>query len=316
VGGFPDTGPGSDDRYEIYGNLFVHNARESLLQASGRVTIHDNIFVDAPGQNAVLLQNHDLPLKLATVYNNTVYAAGTGIHFGSAASQGDGVVGNLVFAGTPVSGTITTQRDNLTGTEAVAPTYVTRPSTTLGQMDFYPLPAKCEGSPLDLGSFTVDTNYAVDFNGTSKGAFTFRGAYAGAGTNPGWPLAAGTKTSGPSGSAGGAGSGGAGGVTGQAGSGAGTAGGTAGASGSVNDGGRIGSTGGGTAGMSGAGGAASADASTNAGAASRDNGGCGTFRPGGWPPVAALRIDGAARTAATRPRRDGEYSIDSESIEM
>jgi MYXO-CTERM domain-containing protein len=278
VGGFPDTGPGSDDRYEIYGNLFVHNARESLLQVSGRVTIHDNIFVDAPGQNAILLQNHDLPLKLATVYNNTVYAAATGIHFGSAASQGDAVIGNLLFAGTPVTGTITTQRDNLTDTEAAAPSYVTRPSKTLGQMDFYPLPAKCEGSPLDLGAFTSDTDYAVDFNGTSKGAFTFRGAYAGAGTNPGWPLALGTKTSGPSGSTGGAGNGGAGnGGAGQGGGGAGTAGGTGGASGSGKDAGRIGSPGGGATSPGGASGATSADAGTQAsrGATSRDNGGCG-----------------------------------------
>jgi hypothetical protein len=46
LGGFPDSGPGADDRYEIYGNFFYHNPRESLLQASGRVSIHDNIFVD------------------------------------------------------------------------------------------------------------------------------------------------------------------------------------------------------------------------------------------------------------------------------
>jgi hypothetical protein len=40
VGGFPDSGPGSDGLYQIYGNLFDHNPREALLQASGRVTIH------------------------------------------------------------------------------------------------------------------------------------------------------------------------------------------------------------------------------------------------------------------------------------
>src|SRR3954452_2413363 len=80
VGGFPDAGPGSEDLYEIYGNLFYNNPHESLLQASGRVSVHDSVFVNkAPGQRAVLLRDHDLPLELANVYDNTVYVAGTGI---------------------------------------------------------------------------------------------------------------------------------------------------------------------------------------------------------------------------------------------
>ena len=33
VDGFPDTGAGSSDLYEIYGNFFYHNPREALLQA-------------------------------------------------------------------------------------------------------------------------------------------------------------------------------------------------------------------------------------------------------------------------------------------
>ena len=48
VGGFPNSGPGSRDVYEIYGNFFFHNPRESLLHASGRVIIHDNVFADQP----------------------------------------------------------------------------------------------------------------------------------------------------------------------------------------------------------------------------------------------------------------------------
>jgi len=192
TGGFPDTGAGSTDRYEIYGNLFVHNPRESLLQASGRVSIHDNVFVDVVG-NAVLLQNHDLPLRQAYVYNNTIYGAGTGIRFGSAAAQGDGVVGNLVFASTPIAGTISAQRDNLVDTVAAAATYVTRPSLVLGEMDFYPLAGRCQGTPLDLSTFASDVDRDRDFNGTSKGDFRFRGAYAGEGVNPGWRLVADRK---------------------------------------------------------------------------------------------------------------------------
>jgi len=67
VGGFPSTGPGSSDLYEIYGNFFLHNPRESLLHASGRVTIHDNVFADCPSAEyaAITLRDHDLPLELA-----------------------------------------------------------------------------------------------------------------------------------------------------------------------------------------------------------------------------------------------------------
>jgi MYXO-CTERM domain-containing protein len=194
VGGFPSSGAGSEDRYEIYGNFFFHNPRESLLQASGRVTIHDNVFVDAPQTRAMLLQDHDLPLELAWVYNNTIYDAGSGIVFGNSAPQGDAVVGNLVFAGTPISGPIANQSDNLVDAVASAGTYVVAPSTTLGQMDFYPLAGQCQGSTIDEAAFAADTDYAVDFNGTSKGGFTFRGAYAGEGQNPGWKLTDDLKT--------------------------------------------------------------------------------------------------------------------------
>ncbi len=185
VGGFPASGAGMQDRYEVYGNIFAHNPRESLFQASGRVTIHDNVFVDAPTQHALTLQNHDLPLELATVYNNTMYDVGTGIYFGNAAPQGDGVVGNLIFSAIPIKGPITNNTGNLTDSVPNATSYVTKPSDVLAQMDFYPKPDKCTGAPLDESAFATDTDYAVDFNGTPKGTFTYRGAYAGSGENPG-----------------------------------------------------------------------------------------------------------------------------------
>lgn len=209
VGGFPSTGAGSDDRYEIYGNLFYHNPRESLLQASGRVTIHDNIFVDTSSA-AIRLQDHDLPLRQAHAYNNTIYAASTGISAGGTADQGIDLVGNLVFADTPISGSPTTQLENITDSTANAAQFVHAPSTTLGQMDFYPLAGKCQGAPLGLSSYAADADYAADFNGTSKGTFAFRGAYAGEGVNPGWQLDADIKDLvGAAGAAGASGSGGA-----------------------------------------------------------------------------------------------------------
>lgn len=187
VGGLPSTGPGSLNRYEIYGNFFHHNPREALLQVSGRVTIHDNIFVDTAAP-AIIARDHDLPLRQAYIYHNTIYAAATGIEFGNSAPQGDAVVGNVIFSPRQISGPISDLWDNVTDSSSNAGQYVAAPSLVLGQMNFYPLPGECQGTQLDMTKFVSDVDYALDFNGATKGTFRFRGAYAGQGTNPGWAL--------------------------------------------------------------------------------------------------------------------------------
>jgi hypothetical protein len=151
------------------------------------VSIHDNVFVDASSA-AIALQDHDLPLRAARVYNNTIYVAATGIRVSGTMDQGVHVRGNLVFAETGLSGTPTSQADNLFLPVGDAAQYVAAPGTQLGSMDFYPLPGMCTGSALDLSLFMQDRDWDRDFNGTSKGDFIFRGAYAGSGENPGWAL--------------------------------------------------------------------------------------------------------------------------------
>ena len=148
VGGFPDAGPGSADLYEIYGNLFYNNPHESLLQASGRVSVHDNLFVNkAPGQAAILLRDHDLPLRLAEVYDNTIYEfvdprflnPAVGIRVASVPREGQAITGNLVLARLPIVGYTPDLSGNVTDLPADAGLYVASPSTTLGSMDFHPL---------------------------------------------------------------------------------------------------------------------------------------------------------------------------------
>ncbi len=187
IGGFPASGVGSKDQYEIYGNLFFHNPRESLLQASGRVSIHDNVFVDVKG-TAIYLVSHNGPLRLAHVYNNTIYSAGTGVRFVDAATEGDAVFGNLVFATNGIVGTVGSKSENLELPVASAAEHVKEPSLTLGAMDFYPLPGKCTGAALPLSLVAGDVARAVDFNGTAKAPPIYRGAYHGSGANPGWAL--------------------------------------------------------------------------------------------------------------------------------
>jgi hypothetical protein len=198
ISGFPATGPGSLNTYEIYGNLFYHNPREALFQGSGRFTLHDNIFVDGPyNYPAVVVRKHTSPIKLALVYNNTIYTLGKGIYFGARAETYDAVIGNLVFSSTPISGPITRQSDNIVDYTARAATYVKSPSLDLGTMNWFPLPGKCQGEAIDLSDLHTDTDYSVDFNGTpkmrAKGAVVYRGAYAGEGSNPGWALEAALK---------------------------------------------------------------------------------------------------------------------------
>lgn len=193
VGGFPDSGTGSSDMYEIYGNVLCHNPRESLLQASGRVTIHDNLLLDVPAGTAIACQNHNLALKVANVYNNTIVRAAIGIRFGNAAQTSDAVIGNLIFATTATIGTIGNLQGNLVDSYANAGNYLSNPSTVLGTFDAYPKPGTCTGVALDLSALSGDTAWNLDFNGTSKGGFIYRGAYAGSGTNPGWQPVAGLK---------------------------------------------------------------------------------------------------------------------------
>lgn len=187
LGAYPSSGLGSEDTYEVYGNLFYHNHRESLLQAEGRVSIHDNVFVDCTG-TAIYLTDHNKELLEAYVYNNTFYDVDRAIHFADGANIGHAVVGNLMFAGSGVSGSFSNASDNLLIAIGDADLHVANPSLDLGSMDFYPLPGMCQGDPLDLSAFSAHADYDRDFNGDSKGALLFRGAYAGEGTNPGWQL--------------------------------------------------------------------------------------------------------------------------------
>ncbi len=194
VGGFPDSGPGADDLYEIHGNVFWGNPRESLLQASGRVSIHDNLFFGcpSPAHSAIALLDHDLPLRLAHVYNNTICSVARGIRVAGPAPESHAIVGNAVFAsGEPLVLHHSIQRvhGNVTGDPADAVAQLVDP----GSLDFHPRPGHCEGPPLDLSPFRSDTAFDEDFDGNPKGARRFRGAYAGPVGEDGWRVQRGLK---------------------------------------------------------------------------------------------------------------------------
>jgi len=105
LGHLPPTGTGSEDRYLVYGNLFLHNPSEALLQAEGRVALYGNVFINGRG-DAIRIQPHnDVPRDMV-IFSNTVLASGVGIQVRRAdgAPYRQRVVANVVAAATPLKG--------------------------------------------------------------------------------------------------------------------------------------------------------------------------------------------------------------------
>lgn len=105
LGHVPLAGAGSEDRYLVYGNLFLHNPSEALLQAEGRVAVYDNVFINGGG-DAIRIQPHnDVPRDM-DIFSNTVLASGAGIQIRQAegAAYRQRVIANVVAAAIPLQG--------------------------------------------------------------------------------------------------------------------------------------------------------------------------------------------------------------------
>jgi hypothetical protein len=189
VGHWPLAGSGADDDYLIYGNFFYQNVtgNEPLFQGEGNVIFYANLLVNDFG-DAVRFQAHnELPRRIRA-FQNTVVAAGVGLLVSSPhASFTQELTGNAVFAGTPLAGGV--QSDNSSDTRANAGLYLTSPFDAPGAgLDFYPVLASSLEQGVDTTGLSGWEDWDLDFNGEAR-PVDFRGAYAGAGTNPGWTLA-------------------------------------------------------------------------------------------------------------------------------
>jgi hypothetical protein len=193
VGHWPLSGAGSSDIYQIYGNLLYQNPYESLFQGEGNLALHDNLFVNRTA-SAVRIQAHYSVPRRIEVFNNTVVASNTGISIsGADPAYPQRVVGNAVFAGTPLSGG--QQSNNVTGTYAAASTYLNNPTAALGSgLNLYPKTGQLQGTAIDHSVFSGLLDWDRDFNQRSR-ISTYRGAYSGDGVNPGWTLALAIKPS-------------------------------------------------------------------------------------------------------------------------
>ncbi len=184
VGHFPLSGLGSNDTYQIYGNFFYLNPTgECLFQGEGNVALYSNLFFN-PAGDAICIQPHkDVP-RMIRIFYNTVVAGNRGVIVrGGSSSYRQKVMGNAVFAPVPILAS--DQRDNVTGSLGDARSALANLDSPLGQMDLFPRPGKLNGGAIDTSPFRVFPDWNIDFNGNLRMG-NFRGAYSGAGKNPGW----------------------------------------------------------------------------------------------------------------------------------
>jgi hypothetical protein len=105
LGHLPLSGAGSEDRYLVYGNLFLNNPSEALFQAEGRVAIYDNVFINGSGDAIHIQPHNDVPRDML-IFSNTVLASGTGIQVRQAENSPyrQRVIANVVSASKPLQG--------------------------------------------------------------------------------------------------------------------------------------------------------------------------------------------------------------------
>jgi hypothetical protein len=78
LGHWPLSGRGSGDRYLVYGNLFLDNPSEALLQAEGNVVLYNNVFVNRDGDGVMLREHNSVP-RAIDMFRNTILVRGTGL---------------------------------------------------------------------------------------------------------------------------------------------------------------------------------------------------------------------------------------------
>lgn len=175
VGGYPDDGPGSRDRYQIYGNVLCHNPRESLFQGTGRVSMHDNVFVDCPGTGVMLTTHDHKPVKQALVYHNTFVDVGNALTISGNAVDGTVIAGNLSVAAKKPSQPWPEGNVALSATQAA--TALTAPVGQLGKLDVQPRKLILSVVPAAaLDKLRLDTDYNLDFWGAKRTTFEQAGA--------------------------------------------------------------------------------------------------------------------------------------------
>jgi hypothetical protein len=138
-----------------------------MIQTTGHVSIHDKVFV-GPAWSAVFLMDYKVSIEFATICNNSTHSVKSGIRLENSVRKTSVAVGNLAFAANTTFGPLPEQRDNFTATVADAANSVPNPSTTFGDLEFYPLLGAAKAVTIDLSPFAGDASQSVNFSGRPK----------------------------------------------------------------------------------------------------------------------------------------------------
>ena len=135
VGGFPAAGAGAKDRYQIYGNLLVHNPRESLFQGTGSLSLHDNIFVDTPRTAIAVQRHHGQSPRRVRIYHNTFFRTARPVRISGLPAGAERIVGgNLLLS----DAAAVAWPGNAILTGQAMTTGIAAPVLTFGKMDLQP----------------------------------------------------------------------------------------------------------------------------------------------------------------------------------
>lgn len=193
VGGFPTSGPGMNDYYEIYGNFFYNNPAEALFQGTGNITLYTNIFVNhynPYGFRTVYItpQNGVSPQDVK-VYHNTIWTASAtgGLRlYNRNANYRQYCYGNAVFAPAAPISNFPDTLDNVMGKYTDASAYFLAATEDISTLNLYPQNGRLTGTPTPDTAFRVSSS-REDFNHDAF-QWIYRGAYSGCCTNLGWKL--------------------------------------------------------------------------------------------------------------------------------
>lgn len=177
VGHFPPRGAGSEDVYEIYGNLLYQNlVNEPLFQGEGNLAFHDNLLVNHHGPGLWIRPHNGRPRKVV-VFHNTVVARTLGI----SVIEGDpayrqAVMRNAVFAEEPIIAG--QQEDNVTASYASAGGYLRAPYGDWPTLDLRPRRGRLQASTSESAPLPAVGDVEFDFAGSRRDG-SHLGAYAG-----------------------------------------------------------------------------------------------------------------------------------------
>lgn len=136
VGHWPLVGPGTDDRYLIYGNLLFDNPTESLFQGEGNLAFYNNLLFNPHGEGMRIQPHNDKPRAVA-VFRNTIVASALGIEFvGGEPGYERRLDHNFVYGNPPLQSEV--DGENRTGAYEEAGSAFGRLAADLHDLDLTP----------------------------------------------------------------------------------------------------------------------------------------------------------------------------------